>query len=262
MSASLHTVPRTPRASTAAPPLRRILAHAALEARVLMSNGEQLMVALVIPAMVLIGLHVLPIGRLPGADPMSTALAATLATAIISTSFTSQAIQTGFDRRGGVLTWIATTPLGRGGYLAGKIVATLGIHVLQIVLLIAVAAVLGWRPESLSVLGILPVWLLGASAFGGLGLLIAGTLRTEAVLAVSNLVFVLLVAAGGVALPTATMPPVLAEMVQLLPSAALADLLRASLGAEPWRLLPVVVLVVSAVLTPLLVIRSFRWTSR
>ena len=53
-----------------APPLRRVLAHAGLEARVLLSNGEQLMVAIVLPAMVLIGLRLLPVGR-PRACPRS-----------------------------------------------------------------------------------------------------------------------------------------------------------------------------------------------
>src|SRR5699024_753760 len=118
-----------------APPLRRILSHGNLEARILLSNAEQLMVAIALPALVLIGLWLLPLGRLDGVAAIDTAVAATFATALISTSFTSQAIITGFDRRNGVLRWVATTPLGRGGYLAGKILATLATHVLQVLVL-------------------------------------------------------------------------------------------------------------------------------
>src|SRR5690606_4709976 len=123
-----------------------------------------------------------PLGRIPGVPSVDTAVAATFATALISTSFTSQAILTGFDRRNGVLRWVATTPLGRGGYLAGKILATLTTHVLQVVVLGVIALAIGWRPELLGLLAAVPVWLVGTVAFGALGLLVAGTLRTEAVL--------------------------------------------------------------------------------
>ena len=45
---------------------------------------------------------------------------------------------------------------------------------------------LGWHPTVASVLGSLPLLVLVAVAFTGLGLLIAGTLRAEATLAVLN----------------------------------------------------------------------------
>ena len=243
-----------------APPLRRVLAHAGLETRVLLSNGEQLTVAVALPAMVLIGLWLLPLGRIEGVPAVDTAVAATFATALISTSFTSQAILTGFDRRNGVLRWVATTPLGRGGYLAGKILATLTTHVLQVVVLGVIALLIGWRPELLGLLAAVPVWLVGTVAFGALGLLVAGTLRTEAVLAVSNLVFVLLVAAGGVAFPTSAYPRILGGLVDLLPSGALGELMRACFASGPFALGSAVVLVMWALLGSLVVMRWFRWT--
>src|SRR5699024_10489810 len=58
-----------------APALRRVLAHAGLETRVLLSNGEQLTVAVALPAMVLIGLWLLPLGRIPGVPSVDTAVA-------------------------------------------------------------------------------------------------------------------------------------------------------------------------------------------
>ncbi|GAB2544457.1 ABC transporter permease [Brachybacterium huguangmaarense] len=244
-----------------APAPTRIARHAAFEARILLTNGEQLMVAIVLPALVLLGLRLLPVGGIAGIPRIDTAVAATAATALISTSFTSQAIQTGFDRRGGVLRWIATTPLGRDGYLAGKIIATLGVHVLQVIVLGAVALALGWRPTVLGFIAAVPVWLVGTVAFGSLGLLVAGTLRTEAVLAVANVLFVLFVAVGGIALPSAGFPRILRGLVDLLPSGALGELLRACLAGAPFAWGSAVVLVAWAVIGSLLVVRYFRWTS-
>lgn len=243
-----------------APALRRVLAHARLEARTMLANGEQLMVAIALPAMVLIALRLLPIGRLEGSAPIQTAVAATLATALVSTSFTSQAIQTGFDRRNGVLRWVATTPLGRDGYLAGKVLATLCIHVLQVLVLGLLGLALGWRPEITSLLTAIPVWILGTVAFGSLGLLVAGTLRSEAVLAVSNLVFVLFVGVGGIAFPTTSMPRFLGGLVDLLPSGALGELMRACLAGGHFSVGSAVVLSLWAVLGALAVVRWFRWT--
>ncbi|MDN6327909.1 MAG: ABC transporter permease [Brachybacterium sp.] len=251
---------RAERIPRPAPPLRRILAHANLEARILLSNGEQLTVAIALPALVLIGLWLLPLGRLDGVPAIDSAVAATFATALISTSFTSQAIITGFDRRNGVLRWVATTPLGRGGYLAGKILATLATHVLQVLVLGVIALIIGWRPDLLGLLGALPVWLAGTIAFGALGLLIAGTLRTEAVLAVSNLVFVLLIAVGGVTFPASSYPRILGGLVDLLPSGALGELLRACLASGPFSPGSALVLAAWAVAGVLAVMRWFRWT--
>ena len=250
----------TDRSPRPASPARRILAHAGLETRVLLSNGEQLTVAVALPAMVLIGLWLLPLGRLEGVAAVDTAVAATFATALISTSFTSQAILTGFDRRNGVLRWVATSPLGRGGYLAGKILATLTTHLLQVAVLGVIALIIGWRPDLLGVAAAVPVWLVGTVAFGSLGLLIAGTLRTEAVLAVSNLVFVLLVGAGGVAFPVSSYPRILGGLVDLLPSGALGELMRACFASGQFTVGSTVVLTGWAVAGVLAVTRWFRWT--
>ena len=69
--------PAAPRVPRPAPALRRILSHARLETRVLLSNGEQLMVAIALPAMVMVGLWLLPVGRLEGTPAIDTAVAAT-----------------------------------------------------------------------------------------------------------------------------------------------------------------------------------------
>ena len=68
-----------------------------------------------------------------------------------------------------------------------------------------------------------------------LALLLAGTLRAEAVLAVANLVWVLLLGLG-VLVPTDLLPGALGTVAALLPSGALGDAVRTSLvdGGWPW----------------------------
>src|SRR5690606_25686118 len=137
--------------------------------------------------------------ELPGTERHPAALAGVLALAVASTGFTSQAIAVAFDRRWGVLRMLATTPLGPRGLLAGKVGAVLCVLAVQTGVLLAVAVVLGWRPDvgPGQVLGAAVLMLLGAAAFVALAMLVGGTLRPEAVLAVANLLWVLMAAGGG-----------------------------------------------------------------
>ena len=100
--------------------------------------------------------------------------------------------------------------------------------------------------------------LLGSAAFVALALLLAGTLRAEAVLAVANLAWVLLLGLGVLA-PTDQLPGALATVAALLPSGALGDAVRLSFvdGAWPWS--QWAVLVAWAVVGGLLTRRFFRW---
>ncbi len=248
----------------AAPALQRIAAHTRLEARTLLGNGEQLLVALVLPALVLLALVFIPLpASMTGGRTLtlSDAVAATAATALIATSMTSQSIATAFDRRGGVLRWIATTPLGRSGYLIGKLAALAVIHLLQVLALGGAALLLGWRPSWTQLAGALPIWVLGAGVFGLLGLLIAGTLRAEGVLAVSNLAFIAFVAGGGIGIPVDAFPTWLQPLIHLLPSGALMDLLRPALSGGALSAWPVLVLLLWGAAAAMLTVKFFKWTS-
>ena len=90
----------------------------------------------------------------------------------------------------------------------------------------ALGLALGARPEAGGILPTLVSLLLGSAAFVALALLLAGTLRAEAVLAVANLVWVLLLGLG-VLVPTDQLPGALATVAALLPSGALGDAVRA-----------------------------------
>lgn len=246
--------------SGAAPMARRVRAQALFEVRTVLRNGEQLVITVVLPLLLLVVLTRTDLVDLGTGDRIGVVAPGVLALAVMSTAFTSQAIATGFDRRNGVLRHLATTPLGRSGLLAGKSVGVLVLLVLQVTLLGAVAVASGWRPSPAGIPVAVGVLVLGAAAFTALALLLAGTLRAEAVLAVANLVWVLLLAGGGVVLPPDLLPGPLADVAVLLPSGALGEALRSSLGGDGLPVGPVLVLTAWTAVAGGLAARTFRWS--
>ncbi len=244
-------------APAAAPALARWWAQARVEWRLLMTNGEQILLTLVIPVAVLVGVTRLDVATIDEVTPGVMALA------ILSTAFTATAISTGFERRSGVLKLLGATPLGRSGLLVGKTAATLAIIVVQLVLIAAVALALGWDPEVSSALLLVGAVIVGTLALGAWGFALAGLLRAEATLAVANGIFLLLLVAGGTVLPAEHLPGGLGTVVQILPSAALGDALRSLLGAPDVSSgLPVgalAVLIAWAAAGTALSVRTFRW---
>ncbi len=240
-----------------APARRRVLRHALTEATLLVRNGEQLLLALVIPVAILVA------ARFVESDLLGEQLpASVLALAVWSSAFTSVAIATGFERRYGVLERLAATPLGRSGLLTGKALAVTAIIVGQLVVLSAVAVALGWRPEFTvaTVLSSLLAVLLAIGAFVAFALVLAGRLRAEATLALANVIYVVLLVAGGLVIPAARFPVGLRTVVQLLPTGALGEeLRRASAGiVDGWALL---VLAVWSIALTLVARKAFRWIS-
>ena len=246
----------------AAPLPKQVLAQTRMETRLLLRNGEQLLLAIVIPLIVLVG-GILAADRIHlhlSGSAVDTLTPGVLALAVMSTSFTSLAIATGFERRYGVLKRLGASPLPRSGLLAGKIGALLFVEVLQAVVVCAVAVGLGWSPTltPASLLGALLTAALGTAAFASLGLLIAGSLRAEATLAAANLVYLLLMAGGAVVIPSTSYGG-FGQVLEYLPSGALGSGLRQSLlgqGFPGWHL---VVLAVWAVAGTLLTSRTFKW---
>jgi ABC-2 type transport system permease protein len=243
----------------AAPAHRRIAAQALLEARTVLRNGEQLIITLVLPTLLLVLLARTSLVDLGTAERIGLVTPGVLAVAVMSTAFTSQAIATGFDRRNGVLRLLATTPLGRGGLLAGKVTAVVVLEALQLAVLAAVAIALGWRPGGGGLGAAAVVLVLGTAAFTSLALLLAGVLRAEGVLAVANLVWVLLLAGGGVLLPSTMLPGLLADLAPWLPSGALGNGLRAAFGGGGLDVPAVLVLTGWTVGLGAATARVFRW---
>ncbi|MET9292977.1 ABC transporter permease [Streptomyces sp. NPDC003077] len=219
-----------------------IRAQALLETRMLLRNGEQLLLTVVIPTLLLVLFSAVDIVDVPTATASGAGKAVDflapgiLALAVMSTAFTGQAIGTGFDRRYGVLKRLGASPLPRWALMAAKTCSVLVTEVLQVVLLTAIAFALGWSPhgDPFSVVALL---VLGTAAFSGLGLLMAGTLKAEVTLAAANLVFLLLLVAGGVVVPLEKFPEAAQQVLQFLPITALSDGLRDVLqhgAGVPW----------------------------
>lgn len=246
----------------AAPAWRRVRSQASFETRLILRNGEQLLVTLILPVLLLIGLAQVSMIELDtaGATRIDFITPGILALAVMSTAFTSQAITTSFDRRNGVLRLLATTPLGRGGLLAGKVLAVLTVEAVQVVVIGGVALLLGWAPPVAGLAPALAAIVLGTAAFTSLALLLAGTLRSEAVLAVANLLLVLLTVAGGAVVPATELPGALATVAPLLPSGALGDALRGALLDSALPLGAAIVLVAWTIALAISAGKLFRWS--
>ena len=225
----------------AAPFPRMAWRQAVLESRLLLRNGEQLVLTLLVPLGLVLGAAFVSYLDGDRTERLAFAVPGTIALAVISTAFTSLAIATGFERRYGVLRFLGATPLGRGGLLAGKGGAVVLVEAFQIALICGLGLALGWEPHGNPVAVVLLV-LLGSLCFSALALLLAGALRAEATLALANLVFLLLLLGSGIAFPIDDAPDALRTALQALPSTALADGLRAVLAdgaALPGRELAV-----------------------
>jgi ABC-2 type transport system permease protein len=256
---STSAVPTTSGTSRAAASRRRVLAQAGFEVGSLLRNGEQLLVSLVLPAMALVGLSVTTTPSLGPGTRIDVATPGVIALCVISAAFTAQAISTGFDRRYAVLRYLGVTPLGRGGLVAAKVIATLAVEVLQIGVIALLGLALGWRPEVSGIPYAVLFVVLGTWAFVALALLLAGTLRAEAVLAIANLVWVLLLALGGVIVPRTELPAGLSHVVAYLPSAGLADGLRSALVDGRLNLPALAVVLAWGLVATVLAARLFRF---
>ena len=233
--------------------------HARFEVVQLLRNGEQLLLTVIIPTLLLVLFAKVDVVDLGSGSRIAFLAPGILALAVMSTAFTAQAIGTGFERRYGVLKWLGSTPLPRWGLLAGKTLAVLAIEFGQLVLLGAVAVVLGWRPSGSPWLAVLLLLVLGTAAFSGLALLMAGTLRAEATLAGANLLYLLFLLGGGIVIPLAKFPSGVRQVLELLPSTALADGLRAAFVDGDVRWASIAILAAWAVVALAAAARWFRW---
>jgi ABC-2 type transport system permease protein len=247
----------------AAPPRQRVAAQARAETRSLLRNGEQLLLTLIIPLLMLAAFGTAPLVSIGGGlSRIDFVTPGVMALAVMSTAFTSQAIATGFERRYGVLKRLGATPLSRADLIEAKTATVLIVEVLQSVLILIVAVIIGWRPQaSLAAIVTVPLLLLlGTAAFSGLALAMAGALRAEATLAAANLVYFVLLGVGGVVFPLTKFPAGARHFFELLPTGALSTGLRDVLAhGVVFPVGNMITLLVWAVGAILLATRLFRW---
>jgi len=252
--------------SRPAPALRSVAALAAHDLRLTARRGENVLVTIVIPIAVLLFFASTGVIPAPGGRTVDFLVPGAIALAIVATGLVNLGIATAYERSYGVLKRLGGASLPRWGLIAAKVAAVLVLEVVQVVALLGVGAVLlGWGPGAgWSPVLFVAVLVLGTVAFAGLGLLLAGTLRAEATLALTNGLFLGFLMLGGIVLPIDHLPEVLRPFAALLPSTALADLLRIALASgtgvtTPELATSATILAAWAIGAAGLAIRTFRW---
>jgi ABC-2 type transport system permease protein len=235
--------------------MKALVAQTGAEVRLTLRRGESLLVTLGIPLGLLVFFSLVDVGFTDSVakHPVDFVAPGVLALAVMSTAMVSLGIATGFERQYGVLKRLATTPLGRPRLLAAKTVSILLVEVVQLVVLVPIALLLGWDPRGNLGLGLVAI-LVGTVAFAGLGLLMAGALRAEVTLAAANGIYLVLLLLGGMVIPLSKFPGALHDVADLLPAAPLSNILHDSAGVRSW-----LALVAWAILMPLAAAVSFRW---
>jgi ABC-2 type transport system permease protein len=240
--------------------MKSYLGQLRLEIALASRQGEQLLVSLGVPLMVLVffsHMDVLPTGT---DEPIDYLAPAVLALAVMSTAMVSLGIGTGFERTYGVLKRLGASPLGRGRWIAAKITLVLLTEAVQWTVLIATAWLLGWQLPGFGWLAAFVGALLGTAAFAGLGLAMAGTLPGVVTLALANTVYFLLLLTGGMVVPLEELPGPIAAGAKVLPAAPLTEVITGSLGGQTtigawaWP-----VLIAWAVIAPAVAAFTFRW---
>ncbi|MFM8266716.1 MAG: ABC transporter permease [Ilumatobacteraceae bacterium] len=239
--------------------MRRLATQISHEVRQVLRNGEQLLLVLGIPILLLVFFTTVDVLPTTTDDPIDFLAPGIVALAVMSTAMVSLGIATGFERAYHVLKRLAATPLGRPRLVAAKAVAVGVVELVQFVVIIAVAVALGWSPGSVDWPAAIGAVLLGTLAFAGLGLTLAGRLRAEVNLAAQNGLYLVLLLLGGMLVPIDELPASLADVARVLPSGALADVLHGALGPAAAPDLSWVVLAAWALVAPAVAAATFRW---
>lgn len=255
-----HTLHQQTYNDKAAPLGRQVMAQTKIELLLTLRRGESVLITLIVPVLLLIffaSLNIIPAATGKAVDFL---LPGILALAVMAAGMVSLGIATAYERYYGVLKRLGSSPLPRSGLIIAKMISVLVLELIQIIVLIGVAAVFyGWRPAG-SPLLTLVVMAIGTVTFSALGLAMAGALRAEVTLAGANGLYLLFLLLGGGILPLSHLPPALAAIAQILPAAALTQALQATMSNNaPLPIFSLVTLVIWAVAILLVAIRTFRW---
>lgn len=239
---------------------KTILAQTRAELILVTRRGENVLITIIVPIMLLVFFASLGVVNAGAKRPVDFLLPGMLALAVIATAMVSLSIATAYERFYGVLKRLGASPLSRGDLIVAKALSVLALEILQAALLFAVAAlVYHWRPTGSAPTVVLAL-VLGTVAFAGLGLAMAGGLRAETTLAGTNGLYLVFLLLSGAVLPLDHLPGALRDLAAVLPAAALTEALRAALTAgTAFPLSPLIVLAVWAVLTLSVASRTFKW---
>ncbi|MCX6531235.1 MAG: ABC transporter permease [Actinobacteria bacterium] len=230
------------------------------ELTVMARNGEQLLLLVGIPVLLMVFFSQIDILPTQGLTAVAFLVPGILALALMSTAMVSLGIATGFERSYGVLKRLGTTPLGTRRLVLAKVVATCIVESAQLALLVVVGIALGWRPVDTNWLAATAAVVLGTTCFAGIGLTLAGRLRAEVNLAAQNGLYLMLLLLGGIIVPNDELPKVVRSLAEWLPSNALSELLRSAFNGYEIVVRSIVVLLVWSVATCALATIYFKWS--
>ena len=230
------------------------------ELTVMARNGEQLLLLVGIPVLLLVFFSQIDILPTQGLTAVAFLVPGILALAVMSTAMVSLGIATGFERSYGVLKRLGTTPLGTRRLVLAKVVATCIVESAQLALLVVVGIALGWRPVDTNWLAATAAVVLGTTCFAGIGLTLAGRLRAEVNLAAQNGLYLVLLLLGGIIVPNDELPKVVKSLAEWLPSNALSELLRSAFNGYEIVVRSIVVLLVWSVATCATATIYFKWS--
>jgi ABC-2 type transport system permease protein len=220
-------------APRAAPWLVAFWAQFKVELLLTLRQGENLLVILVLPVLLLVlftSARIFPAGS---GRPVDFLVPGILTVAVMSTGMVTLGISTAYQRYYRVLKRLGGSPLPRSALAAAKAASMLAVELVQVLLLGAIATFgLGWSSHGSLVLAAL-ILLLGALAFAGIGLTLAGAVRAELTLGGANGLYLLFLILGGVVLPVSHLPGLIQPVAHILPATALSSSLRAVLEGSP-----------------------------
>ncbi|MCL4552320.1 MAG: ABC transporter permease, partial [Candidatus Marsarchaeota archaeon] len=117
----------------------------------------------------------------------------------------------------------------------------------------------GWHPVGNWGLFVVSA-ILATSGFAGIGLFMAGTMKSEVIIGAANGIYLVLLFIGGMIMPLSSLPGALETFARLLPAAALSDALYHSIGIGGsiplWAWMNLTIWAIGA---PLLAARTFKW---
>ena len=198
-------------------------------------NKESAVFIFVFPPMLFLLLGAVYDGDIDGIPAVDLLLVGILGYGCANTALAGLAITLVIRREAGVLKRLRSTPLPPATYLTAVLASTLLVFCLQMLLTVALGVSLydADGPESWAAL--VPVLLLGAAAFAGLGIGLASLIRSaEGASAVVNLVVLPMAFLSGSFSTTDDYPEILRRIADVLPLTHLIDLIDAAyLDGEP-----------------------------
>ena len=238
--------------------MRRLFIQTKWEFRLNARNSEQALLLIIIPVLIL---FVLTKTTIVGGEssPIALGFATVLAVSTFAAGFTSLAIATAFERRSDTLVFLGTTSMTRVEVVLAKSVGSFLLALFAGLFTLAAGLLLGWIPTTGALL--IPIWIaLGVFSVSGFAYLLAGTVRAEAVLAIANAVFLVVLMFGGVLF---TFGSGTTHLLEFFPPLALKQVMEASVStsgtADVSIVSAVLVLFGWGVVGHVLASRFFKW---